>query len=179
MTPDPARGSKSPPRCTSSHRASPKIVNVNKEEYEGAKVSIRELREEDYDALVALWRDAGLPFKPRGRDTREAIARQLQKPTAAYLVAEIGGEVVGAVLGTHDGRKGWINRLAVAPEYRRRGLAARLVAEVERRLAELGVEIFACLVEDWNQDSLAAFQGLGYKPFRGVTYLTKRLRGEV
>ena len=152
---------------------------MKKEEYEDAEVLIRELREEDYDALVALWRDAGLLFKPRGRDTREAVARQLQKPTAAYLVAEIGGEVVGAVLGTHDGRKGWINRLAVAPEYRRRGLAARLVAEAERRLAAQGVEIFACLVEDWNQDSRAAFEKLGYKPFQRITYLTKRSRGDV
>ncbi len=179
MTPDAARGSKSPPRRTSSKRPSPKIVNVKKEEYEDAEVLIRELREEDYDALVALWRVAGLPFKPQGRDTREAIARQLQKPTAAYLVAEIGGEVVGAVLGTHDGRKGWINRLAIAPEHRRRSLAARLVAETERRFAAQGVEIFACLVEDWNQDSLAVFEKLGYKPFRRITYFTKRLREEV
>jgi ribosomal protein S18 acetylase RimI-like enzyme len=132
------------------------------------------MRAEDYDALVALWREAGLPHKAKGRDTREAIARQLRERTAAYLVAEADGRIVGAVLGTHDGRKGWINRLAVSPAYRRHRLGAQLVAEVERRLAAVGVEIFACLVEDWNGDSKAFFGKLGYKPFREVAYYSKR-----
>lgn len=152
---------------------------MKKEKNENAEVTVRELRAEDYDALAALWREAGLPFRPRGRDTREAIARQLREATAAYLVAEAGDTVVGAVLGSHDGRKGWINRLAVSPAYRRRGIGARLVAEVERRLAALGIEIFACLIEDWNEDSLATFQKLGYKPFQDITYLTKRMQPDV
>ncbi len=149
------------------------------EKFDDAAVLIRELREEDYNALVALWRDAGLPFKPRGRDTRDAIARQLQEPTAVYLVAEIRGEVVGAVLGTHDGRKGWVNRLAVAPNYRRRNIGALLVAEVESRLAALGINIFACLVEDWNEGSKVFFERTGYKSFRGASYLTKRKSDDV
>lgn len=152
---------------------------MEKEKRDGVDIIIRELREEDYDALVALWLDAGLPYKPRGRDTREAIARQLREPTAAYLVAEVGGEVVGAVLGTHDGRKGWVNRLAVAPEYRRRNIGALLVAEVESRLAALGIDIFACLVEDWNESSEVFFEQVGYKPFRGASYLTKRKSDDV
>jgi ribosomal protein S18 acetylase RimI-like enzyme len=152
---------------------------MEKEKCDDVDIVIRELREEDYDALVALWRGAGLPFKPRGRDTREAITRQLREPTAVYLIAEIGGEVVGAVLGTHDGRKGWVNRLAVAPEYRRRNIGALLVAEVESRLAALGIDIFACLVEDWNEGSKVFFQQVGYKLFPGASYLTKRKSDDV
>jgi ribosomal protein S18 acetylase RimI-like enzyme len=152
---------------------------MGKEKYDGAEVVIRKLREEDYGALVALWRDAGLPFRPRGRDARAAIARQLQEPTAAYLVAEVGGEIAGAVLGTHDGHKGWINRLAVAPNYRRRNIGALLVAEVESRLAALGIDIFACLVEDWNESSKVFFERVGYKPFPGASYFTKRKSDDV
>lgn len=30
--------------------------------------TIRDLRMEDYDALLRLWTEAGLPFRPQGRD---------------------------------------------------------------------------------------------------------------
>jgi GNAT superfamily N-acetyltransferase len=96
-----------------------------------------------------------------------------------YLVAEVDGKLVGTVLGSHDGRKGWINRLAVSPAHRRRGIGGRLVAEVESRFAALGIEIFACLIEGWNEDSLATFQRLGYKPFPDIKYLTKRVQPDV
>ncbi|MCK4392559.1 hypothetical protein KAX17_06600 [Candidatus Bipolaricaulota bacterium] len=38
---------------------------------------IRELTVNDYDALVALWKEAGLPYRPNGRDQRERIAREV------------------------------------------------------------------------------------------------------
>lgn len=152
---------------------------MQKPERNDAEVVVRELRLEDYDALAALWREAGLPYRPEGRDAREAIARQLKERTAVYLVAEVAGTIVGAVLGTHDGRKGWINRLAVLPAYGRRRVGAQLLAEAERRLAALGIEIFACLVEDWNDGSKGFFEKSGYKPFQGVSYYTKRKYGDV
>lgn len=152
---------------------------MKKGESDDAKVSVRELRDDDYDALVALWREAGLPYRPRGRDTREALARQLKEDNAVYLVAEVDGAFVGAVLGSHDGRKGWINRLAVHPDYRRRSVGALLVAEVERHLAARGIAIFACLVEDWNEGSKAFFEKVGYKPFPGISYFTKRKSDDV
>jgi len=146
---------------------------------EHRRAIIRDMRIGDYDSVVALWEAAGLPYRPRGRDTRGEIERQMGEPTAVYLVAEMGGELVGAVLGTHDGRKGWVNRLAVYPAFRRRGLAGELLAEAERRFASLGIGIFTCLVEDWNVDSKLFFEKSGYQPFSGITYYTKKLRPDV
>ena len=67
-----------------------------------------------------------------------------------FLLAEADGRLVGTVLGTHDGRKAWINRLAVSPAFRRRGIARLLVAEVEARMAALGLDIIAALIESQN-----------------------------
>jgi ribosomal protein S18 acetylase RimI-like enzyme len=142
-------------------------------------ITIRELRPEDYDALVALWEAAGLPYKPKGRDSREAITHQLKLPTAIYLVAELDGTMVGSVLGTHDGRKGFINRLAVDPAYRGRGIARRLVAEVERRLENLGIEIVEALIEDWNEVSMKVFERLGYVKHPDILYYSKRKHPDV
>lgn len=141
--------------------------------------SIRELTVNDYDALVALWKEAGLPYRPNGRDQQERIAREVAGPCSIFLVAEIERCIVGSVLGTHDGRKGWINRLAVSLAHRREGIATALVAAVEERLAEMGIEIIACLIEDWNNDSKVVFEHLGYRYYPDVHYYTKRKNDEV
>jgi ribosomal protein S18 acetylase RimI-like enzyme len=138
------------------------------------EVTIRELRMEDYDAVQRLWTEAGLPFRPQGRDRPDKVALELRRGTAVFLVAEADGRLAGVVLGTHDGRKGWINRLAVAPAYRRRGIARLLVREVEARLEARGLEITAALIESHNQESLSFFRATGYAHTPDIEYVSKR-----
>jgi len=135
---------------------------------------IREFSIKDYDALITLWNDAQLPFKPKGRDKRDKIEYELKQGRDIFLIAEINGKIVGSVFGTHDGRKGWINRLAVAPEFQRQDIAKKLIAEVEDRFSELGIDIIACLVEDWNTKSLQVFEKLGYEKHSDIVYFSKR-----
>ena len=143
--------------------------------------TIRLLTTEDYDTLLDLWRRAGLhSLRPKGRDSREAIARQLESGVAALLGLEVDGRLVGVVLATHDSRKGWINRLAVDPAYRRRGYGLRLVEAAERWLRDQGMQITAALVESDNPASLALFRKAGYVEIDpGIHYLTKRESPEV
>ncbi len=144
-------------------------------------MDIRGYRNEDYEAVVALWRDGGLPYKPTGRDAPEALAAQIAGGTVFILVAEVAGEPVGTIMGSHDGRKGWLNRLAVAPAWRRApaGVAARLVAAAEDRFRELGLEIFACFIEGYNDASARFMERLGYVRFPDIGYYTKRLRPDI
>ena len=142
-------------------------------------INIRKLTIDDYNALCALWKEAGLSYRPNGRDTRENIASQIEGECAIYLGAEEDDKMVGVILGTHDGRKGWLNRLAVAPEYRKRGIAAMLVRAVEERLLDRGIEIFACQIEDWNEASMTVFDNFGYTRHDDIIYFTKRLHPDV
>ena len=135
---------------------------------------IRGFRIEDYDRVMELWAEGGLPLKPQGRDSRENIARQIKMPNVLFLVAEEGSRVIGTVMATHDGRKGWINRLAVDTALRKQGIGARLVREAERRLEALGMDILACLIEDDNAVSMAVFEKLGYKKHPEIIYFAKR-----
>ena len=137
---------------------------------------IREFRIEDYDRVIELWAEGALPLKPEGRDSRENIARQTRLPNVIFLVAEEGegGPIVGTVLATHDGRKGWINRLAVEAASRRKGIGARLAREAERRLEAMGMDILACLIEDGNVLSMSVFERLGYKKHPEIIYFAKR-----
>src|SRR5438094_1287521 len=107
--------------------------------------SIRECCFEDAAALLALWRQADAA--PSKTDTVVAIQRAVTHPAAFVLVAEAGGQLVGSIIGTFDGWRGNIYRLAVRPDHRRRGIARALVAEVEARLRRAGAKRITALVE--------------------------------
>jgi ribosomal protein S18 acetylase RimI-like enzyme len=140
-----------------------KTLRVSIEEASVSHGSIRELGLDDYDRLLALWQRAGLhSLKPQGRDSREAMARQLASGIQTILGLEADGKLLGAVTATHDSRKGWINRLAVEPDCRRRGYGARLIAAAEEVLRDQGIRIIAALVESDNSASLALFRKVGY-----------------
>jgi ribosomal protein S18 acetylase RimI-like enzyme len=143
--------------------------------------TIRRLALDDYDDLMALWKRAGLhSLKPRGRDSRAAIARQIASGVETILGLTVDDRLVGAVVATHDSRKGWINRLAVDPDYRRRGYGARLIAAAEDVLRDQGMRIIAALVESDNPASLALFQKVGYVEIdSGIHYLSKRESDQV
>lgn len=139
-----------------------------------AKIGIRPVEPDDHPAIVRLWDAAGLSTRPAGRDAEAAFLQQLAHFPATYLVAEHDGRVVGVILGTHDQRKGWINRLAVHPQYRRRGLARRLIAACEEAFAALGIGIVAVLVERDNDTSAELFRAAGYVTDVPVHYFRKR-----
>ncbi|MFC2079755.1 GNAT family N-acetyltransferase [Candidatus Bipolaricaulota bacterium] len=135
---------------------------------------IRKLTLEDYDTLIEIWTEAGLPCRPLGRDAKGHLQSEIDRETAVFLGAEVDGRLVGVVLGTHDGRKGWINRLAVVPDHRKRGIGRSLVMEAENRLNALGIKIVTCLIEGDNPSSGDFFQSLGYVAHPDITYYSKR-----
>ena len=136
-------------------------------------MTLRRLTVDDYDAILALWQRAGLDtIRPQGRDSREAFADQLARGQVV-LGLEDAGRLVACVVITDDTRKGWINRLAVDPDCRRQGLAARLVAEAEKELRATGIQVFAALIENENATSLSLFQREGYKTHH-IVYVSKR-----
>jgi ribosomal protein S18 acetylase RimI-like enzyme len=139
------------------------------------EITIRKLTLEDYDRWMSVWQRAGLhSVRPKGRDSREAFERQFAGGSSTLIGLELKGGLIGVVLATHDGRKGWINRLAVLPDYRRRGYATRLVAEAEHVLRSQGMRVIAVLIEPGSEASLTLFGQLGYVESSGMHYLSTR-----
>lgn len=134
---------------------------------------------EYYAVVMALWTTAGLPVRPEGRDSQAAMARQLASEHVRLFGLYAGAQLVGAVLATHDTRRGTVNRLAVAPAYRRQGLAQRLIAACEAWFHEQGIDVWMALIEAENTASLALFEHEGYRVHKRIVYVSKRTRGEV
>lgn len=142
--------------------------------------TIRQFRQEDTEAAVALWETCGLT-RP-WNDPRADIARTLSVQPELFLVAEAepgasgaaGGSVVGTVMAGYDGHRGWMYYLATAPSHRGRGIGRDLVAEVERRLEAIGCPKAQLMVRSDNAEAIGFYAALGYEP-GDVILLGKRL----
>ncbi|MEM3731483.1 MAG: GNAT family N-acetyltransferase [Candidatus Bathyarchaeia archaeon] len=142
-------------------------------------MEFRRLTIKDYEALIHLWTRSGLPYKPLGRDSKKSIAAQMKANPQFFIGAFEENRLVGAVIVSCDMRKGWINRLAVDPEFRRKGIAKALIAESERVLREMDIRIFCALIEDCNVASKALFKKCGYVEHHNIIYFTKRDNDQV
>ncbi len=123
--------------------------------------SFRECRLEEAASLLALWRKAGATVGVT--DTIEDIQVVIGHSAAIVLVAEQDGRIVGSVIGTFDGWRGNIYRLAVDPDCRRQGLAHKLVEEVDNRLAGMGVKRITALVEKDHPWAVGFWNSQGYQ----------------
>jgi putative acetyltransferase len=85
------------------------------------------MRTADYSQVFGLWqRSDGVGLGES--DTAEAVAAFLERnPNLSAVAESSAGEIVGAVLCGHDGRRGFLHHLAVSEAHRRRGIASRLV----------------------------------------------------
>lgn len=123
-------------------------------------MKVREFRMRDYDQVRRVWVESGLEIRPG--DSRGEVKRKISRDRELFLVAEEEGAVVGTAMGAWDGRRGWIYHLGVLPSHQRRGVASRMVREVERRMRAKGVPKVNAIVYDDNTASLSLFRGLGY-----------------
>ena len=136
--------------------------------------TLRRLTIDDHAAILALWQHAGLhSIRPEGRDSRAEFEKQLAGGQIAIGLEE-DSQLIGVVLATHDTRKGWINRLAIDPHYRRQGYGEQLVQAAEEALHEAGMHLIAAFIEEGNAASLTLFEKLGYAVHQNIYYVRKR-----
>lgn len=138
-------------------------------------ITTRALRAADYDAVVRLWRQCEGVEVAEG-DDRETFVRYLRRNPALSRVAVEGRRIVGAVLCGHDGRRGLIYHLAVAPALRGRGLGRRLVQECRRGLRACGIPRVLILVETGNRRGRDFWQAQGFAEIDGATPMGMNLR---
>jgi ribosomal protein S18 acetylase RimI-like enzyme len=118
--------------------------------------------EGDYNAAYALWQASAPGVHVGMSDTREEIAKKLQRDPDLSLVAEADGHLVGTVIGGYDGRRGMVYHLAVAENRRGRGVGQELMAELEARLKAKGCLKYYLLVTPQNRRVIEFYEQLGW-----------------
>jgi ribosomal protein S18 acetylase RimI-like enzyme len=139
-----------------------------------SQIEYRYLQPRDYDEIVRVWQEAGLTYRPQGRDSRERLTTLMSSWPQLSIGAFADGHLVGTILGTTDGRRGCINRVAVIPACRGSGIAKKLIEQCEKELYRVGVLVLFCLVEGDNEASQRLFESVGYERGDGIIYYSKR-----
>ncbi|MEY2561671.1 MAG: N-acetylglutamate synthase [Verrucomicrobiota bacterium] len=139
-----------------------------------SSVSIREFVIADYDCAVALWISIDGVEICEG-DSRAEISGYLKRNPGLSRVAEANGEIVGAALCGHDGRRGWIYHLAVAKQYRGKGVGKLLLDDCVRGLREIGLKRAIILVAGDNPVGHAFWLRNGWESIGGAIAMTTEL----
>lgn len=89
---------------------------------------VRAMTIEDYEQVHALWMQIkGFAMRSID-DSREGVSSFLGRNPGISAAAVEDGKIVGAILCGHDGRRGCLYHVCVAPDYRRRGIGKAMVA---------------------------------------------------
>ena len=133
------------------------ITDMTREE-----IAITTVEPGDHDAVIALWSLCGLTVA--WNDPEKDIRRKTTDSPELFFAARDGENVVGTCMAGYDGHRGWIYYLAVHPDYRRQGIARKMIRHTENALASRGCPKVNLMVRESNASAQAFYRRLGYQP---------------
>ncbi len=142
-------------------------------------INIRQMTIDDYDDAIALWKNAGgIVLRPA--DSRHAIHAYLQRNPGLSFVALHGKLLIGTVMCGHDGRRGYLQDLAVHPDFRRTGIGRILTEKALNALKAVG--IFKChlFALRENEEAIEFWRDTGWferKDIKMLSILIPREKG--
>jgi ribosomal protein S18 acetylase RimI-like enzyme len=133
---------------------------------------IRPYSKQDENTVVELWRSCGLT-RP-WNNPRKDIERKLKVNPELFLVGLIDNRIVATAMGGYEGHRGWVNYLAVDPEFQRSGQGRKMMSAIEERLLAMGCPKLNIQVRSGNTQAMEFYRKLGYKVDEAVS-MGKRL----
>jgi N-acetylglutamate synthase len=132
-------------------------------------IQIKPMIATDFTEVMALWKNSqGLYMSGEYTETPEGFAKFLERNPGNSYVARDQDKLVGAVFGSHDGRRGFISHMAVAQKYRRSGIGRLLVQHVVESLNSVRITIIVLFVLKSNSSAGLFWSEVGFKKVDGV-----------
>ncbi|MDP9172675.1 MAG: GNAT family acetyltransferase [Planctomycetota bacterium] len=123
-------------------------------------MQIRQFQPGDEPGVISLWQECDL-IRPLN-DPHKDIHRKLSVNPEMFLIGFFEGIIVASVMAGYEGHRGWLNYLAVAPEFRGRGFGKQMVAAAEDLLQNAGCPKINLQVRVTNPGVIAFYQRIGY-----------------
>ena len=130
---------------------------------------------EDYEKVYQLWLSCSGMGLNNLDDSKDGIAKYLDRNPDTCFVAEKSDEIIGVIISGHDGRRGFIYHTAVNPEYRNQGIAKMLVEAAMDALKANGINKVALVVFDRNKDGNAFWEKFGFTVREDLVYRNKTI----
>ena len=121
---------------------------------------IRAYEPDDENSVIDLWQKCNLTV-PHNNPRRD-IERKLKVDPELFLVGLVNDAIIATCMAGYEGHRGWINYLAVAPGFRRRGIAGSLMKAAENKLLSLGCPKINLQVRESNEEIFQFYQRIGY-----------------
>lgn len=135
----------------------------------------------DYDKMFALWNSTEQSKRALNSvdDSREGIDRFIKRNPSTCFGAFSGEQLIGIILTGHDGRRAIIHHLCVHPDFRRQGIAGRLVECAEKAIKAEGINKMFGLVFKDNETANAFWEKQGYSLRTNLNYRNKSLNDQI
>ena len=118
---------------------------------------------EDYPEVSALWNTIrGFAIRSVD-DSYEGVRRFLLRNPSTSVVARMGGEVVGAVLCGHDGRRGCFYHVCVREQFRRKGIGKAMVLFCVDALRKESISKISLIAFTSNDAGNAFWKEIGWQ----------------
>ena len=143
--------------------------------------NIRKVTIQDYDDIYEVWNSTEQSRRALNPvdDSREGIDRYLKRNPNTCFAAEKDERIIGVILTGHDGRRAIVHHMCVHPDFRRKGIAGRLVATAEEALQKEGIQkIFGLVFKD-NDTANDFWEQQGYSLRTNLNYRNKSLNTEI
>lgn len=138
-------------------------------------MEIRKMLISDYGEVYALWMScAGMGLNNLD-DSEEGIDKFLKRNPDTCFVAVDNSSVIGVILAGNDGRRGYIYHTAVSIEYRKQGVAAKLVEKAVRALTDCGINKIGLVVFDRNINGNIFWEKMGFTVRDDLVYRNKAI----
>jgi ribosomal protein S18 acetylase RimI-like enzyme len=115
----------------------------------------------DVDSILQFWKEAAEDSN-RPADSPEAVQKLIHRDAEALVLVMDDRLIVGSLVMGWDGWRCHLYRLAVRPQYRRRGISTALLERAERRFVALGGTRVDAMVLDGNDSAHQVWSRAGY-----------------
>jgi ribosomal protein S18 acetylase RimI-like enzyme len=124
-------------------------------------MNARPLTKDQYDSAVSLWNTTGLT-RP-WNDPMDDLLRAINGPTSTVLGCSLDGDLVATAMVGHDGHRGWVYYLAVAPGRQESGLGRLMMEACEQWLIDRGAVKVQLMIRSDNSPVIGFYDQLGYE----------------
>lgn len=121
---------------------------------------IRSYQDKDERYVIELWRQCNLVVP--WNNPKSGIERKTKVNPELFLIGLKNDRVVATVMGGYEGHRGWINYLAIDPDYQSKGFGKKLMLAIEERLRELGCPKINLQIRAGNADAVKFYERFGY-----------------
>lgn len=139
---------------------------------------IRTMKVDDYPGVKALWMSIkGFAIRSID-DSYEGVERFIKRNPTTSVVAIIDGNVVGAILCGHDGRRGCLYHVCVREDCRLKGIGKAMVVHCMNALKAEKISKVSLIAFSTNDIGNAFWKQIGWTKREDLNYYDFTLNEE-